>query len=393
MPANRWIGPFSPPPLRTLLRSTAYKLRPPHLEPFQPSVTRRQADVVRTLVNGGDRINPVLWEERPGQIPTIVVGGFVPEPQDATYLQRTLFTRHGSTYHLLFSRRGFSEDLFRAQLDDLVEELGLHHDAPPVLFAMSFGGGLVIDWLRRCREEGRHPAISGVVLVSPVACIDDILEPGAVKATTLLGRVIKGFLEVGASETTQERQEAWVERSRTVFLKMFESGAQNKEALKRVLTKAEGGRVRDGVIRCLKDITFVGAYERTDALRRLRSLETFPRGLGPLTHVPVSVLFAEKETSIMVESSPTRRLFETHLSRFFPNGTFAVVENPQGSPVQHASLLFHFFDFQPHLRRLYARVRRRLTVERRLRHAMSRMWRPAHESHRRRSIAAARTAA
>jgi hypothetical protein len=151
-------------------------------------------------------------------------------------------------------------------------------------------------------------------------------------------------------------------------------------------------KLRANVIESMRSITPAGACERIDALARME-----PVGSGGRTEVlhecPVLVLFAEKESSIMVEQAPTRLALERRLSGFFPQGEFALVENPQGAPVQHASLLFHFHNFEPHLNRFYKRLRQDLPGTRRIQHTLTRFLPPAHVARRRKAEAAARAAA
>jgi hypothetical protein len=338
----------------------------------------------------GAQINAIFREARPGLIPTIVVGGFVPGPFDATYLQRSLFLAHGSTYYLQFSPGGFSVEMFEAQLSDLVEELAWHHGTPPVVFSVSFGAGLVLQWLENLRRRHERAMVSGLVFVSPVACMEDILEPGTTKPSTLLGRAARGYNDP-AIAGDPVKLEAWVEKSRQIMVKMFESGAQNKEALKRVLSHREVMRIRRTVIESMRQITARGAVERMRALQDMAGPARASAGL-PIADVPAMVLFAEKESSIMVEDSPTRACLERDVREHFPDGTFAIVSNRNGSAVQHASLLFHCYSFEPHLQRFYRRVRQGLSGPRRFQHTWVKLVRPAHEARVRKSEASARAA-
>jgi pimeloyl-ACP methyl ester carboxylesterase len=384
-------GVSSAPPLRTVLRATRDRLSPPKQVPFQQSVTARQARLLAAGAAHPGQLCPMTVEDAPGQIPTIVVGGFVPGPRDATYLQRGIFGRHGSTYHIAFASGGFSAPLFEAQLGDLVEELSRHHRTPPVIFAVSYGAGLVIHWLRHLAELGRSPDLAGLILVSPVACTQDLIEPGAKKPATLLGRLVKGFLELPA-KATEAQIGAWVDKSQQVMIRMFESGVQNKETLKLVLAKNEVLRLRQTVVDSIRATTPTGACERLASLEAMPSPLEFDHDSLPLSRAPALVLFAEKEDSIMIESSPTRRAFETRLRRYFPKGSFLVVTNPQGGAVQHASLLFHCFNFNPPISRFFTRLHTELTGVRKLRHSFARVVRPAHSAGRRKAEAAARAA-
>jgi hypothetical protein len=73
----------------------------------------------------------------------------------------------------------------------------------------------------------------------------------------------------------------------------------------------------------------------------------------PLSEAPALILFAEKESSVLTETSPTRQAFESVLPAFFPRGELRVVTGEEGNAVQHASLIFHYFQFLPHIAGFY----------------------------------------
>jgi hypothetical protein len=197
-PLTAQIGRFaSPGPFRTFLRTTGYKLRPPRPVPFGPAIRHRQEALLASRAAAPHQRAALLHEARPGPVPTIVLGGFVPDATEAVFLLRGTLLHAGSLYCFNYSRRGFSTDLLCAQLSDLVDELNLLHGRPPVIFAISFGAGLLMEWLRRTRGARNQPGLRGLVLVSPVACVADLLPAGATKPGTLLGRALKPYIETG----------------------------------------------------------------------------------------------------------------------------------------------------------------------------------------------------
>src|SRR6185436_14842903 len=119
------------------------------------AVTRAQDDVLARNLAGPRQSATLLREHRFGATPTMVLGGFVPDSTEQVYLLRGFLLRHGSVYYFNYPRGGFSPELICAQLDDLVEELSLIHGQRPVVFAVSFGVGLVLEWLRRTRAASR----------------------------------------------------------------------------------------------------------------------------------------------------------------------------------------------------------------------------------------------
>jgi len=338
---------FTPPqPLHTFLRTTGYKLRPPrplpHLSPF----TRARDAVLASGAAGTHQLATLLIEKRPGPVPTIVLGGFVPDATEQVFLLRGFFLKQGSVYYLNYPRAGFSLDLICAQLDDLVAELN-RQGQRPALFGVSFGAGLMIGWLRRSRLAGRTHEIAGTILVSPVACAADIVAPDEPKPSTLIGRALKPFLDAGGSVNP-----GVIEKARVIFTKMFEAGAQNQASLRALMTAAELRHLHSHVISAIQSIDFTGACERLSALRELPALSAWDDGPRPLSTAPALVLYAEKETAVLHERSPTRAALATTLSAFFPAGTLQVIGGGT-SPVQHASLIFHYFQFLPPITAFY----------------------------------------
>lgn len=278
----------------------------------------------------------------------------MPDSTEQVFLLRGFLLRHGSVYYFNYARGGFSSDLICAQLDDLVEELATLHGQRPVIFAVSFGVGLVLEWLRRARATGRSPDLAGLVLVSPVACAADIVSPGEPKPATLIGRALKPYLDAGT-----QTDSGVIEKSRAIFAKMFEAGAQNREALRSLLTTEELRHLRGSVLGSIQSIDATGAIERVQALRDMPSLSAWKASADlPLNQAAALVLYAEKETAALAVNSPTRAAFESALTVFFPRGELRVVTAGQnGNPVQHASLIFHYFQFLPLIAAFYRRLK------------------------------------
>ena len=344
------IGRQPAAPLRLWLRTTGHKFRPPCPVTHTPRVSHRQMAMLAAGLAGPHQCAPLLVEPRPGPLPTIVVGGFVPDSTEALYLVRGSLLNHGSLFYFNYPRRGFSTELFFAQLSDLVEELSAGSGRPPVIMGISFGAGLVLEWLRRTARTETQPAVSGLVFVSPVACVEDLLDPAAPKPTTLLGRVIKPYV---AADGSVDR--AVIERSRAVFLKMFEAGAQNRAALRLLLSAEELRRLRDAVLATINAIEPTAARDRVQALCRFAPFND----PSPLCSAPTLVLFAEKESSVLCDGAPTERELRSRTTAWFPQGRCATVRNHPDNPVQHASLIFHARNFQPFLTGFYRSLRQK----------------------------------
>jgi hypothetical protein len=340
-------------PIRTLIRTTGYKLRPPRPLPFSPTIRQRQEAVLVSGVAGVHQAANILHEHRKGTVPTIVLGGFIPDATEQVFLMRGFLLKHGSIYYLNYSQHGFSIDLLFAQLDDLVEELSRLHGQSPVIFSVSFGVGLVMEWLKRARRSGRRIDLRGLVLISPVACVEDLLAPGDAKPTTLLGRAIKPYVDPHKLPDLTT-----VEKSRAIFTKMFESGAQNKESLRMLMTRGELSQLRGAVMKTIRTIQPAGACERVQALRLLEAPSSyFSQTLLPLSDAPALILYAEKESSVIADHSPTRFVLESAHRAYFPQSQHKIISNHRGSPVQHASLIFHCFNFLPVISAFYRTVK------------------------------------
>ena len=342
-------------PFQTLWRTTGHRFRPPQVTPFIPRIRRAQDAVL-----AGGEIQPaegvtLTREQHRGGTPTLVLGGFVPDGPEQVYLLRSFLIKQGSLYYAHYPDDGFSSDLIFAQLDDLVTELATVYGQPPVIFAVSFGAGLLLEWLRRMRLAGRTPAVRGIILVSPVACAADLLVPGEPKPTTLLGRAIKPYL--GSNDRTER---GGTEKSRAIFTKMFEAGAQNKEALRGLLTRQELRLLRTTVIGTLQRITSTGASARVQALLQLEFPSAyFCPTLLPLTEAPTLILYAEKEESVLTHLAPSRFALQTAHCAYFPQSACKTISNPRGSPVQHASLIFHCSNFLPPISAFYRGLKKR----------------------------------
>lgn len=346
-------------PLRTLWRSAGYKLRPPRPVAFVPQIDSR---VRARLAEGCDRpeqVAELLCELRPGPIPTVVLGGFVPDATEAVYILRGMFLRHGSVYYFNYPHDGFSAPLLFAQLEDLLEELSVRYGTPPIVMGISFGCGLLLEWLRRARRRDRPARLRGIVLVSPVTCTADVLERGIDKPGTMLGRALAPFLAASGGAP----EEAQVDRSRKLLLRMFEAGVQGRNAARVLLTRGELLLLRHRVMRTVGAITARGATER---IRAFAAMEPptgwFTLATAPLCEAPVLVLFAEKESSVLSKSAPSARLQEV-AGELFPSAQVRVVSARVGGPVQHASLVFHAFHFSPPLSRFYRRLRKHVALE------------------------------
>ncbi len=355
------FGKTSPaPPLRTLLRTTTHRFNPPRREVLSSAAGPAVRDALARGVGSVEALATVHCERKRGARPTLVLGGFVPDAGEQVYLLRGYLLRQGSVYYLDYSKTDFSAELLGAQLDDLALEIAAREGAPPVVVAVSFGAGVLLDWLRRARFAGRTPPdLAGIILVSPVCCADDIVAPGEAKPSTLLGRALQPMLDAPDCST-----DAAVGKARQIFARMFEAGAQNKAALATLLTKRELASLRASVLGTITGLSAHGALARVRAMKDMISPSRYlTPELLPLSDAPTLILYAEKEGAVISERSPARAALERACTAFFPRGVCRLVDNPRGTPVQHASLIFHVENFRPHFGRFYRALKNRKALE------------------------------
>lgn len=341
-------------PLKTFVRTTEERFRPSRVAPYQPAVTHAQTAALRRAAGSSDVRATIQREAGTGRVPTIVLGGMVPDASEQVFLLRRFLLRSGDVYYVSYPQASFSLDLLSAQLTDLVTELTGAGQAPVVL-AVSFGAGIVLEWLRRARLEGIEPPLGGLILVSPVTCVADLIAPGVAKPSTLIGRALKPYLEPNSVAT-----EATVEKSRAVFLRMFEAGAQNKMALRALMTAPEALRLRSAVMSTIRGLTAEGARQRVLALAAMPApTDYFSPRLLPLTEAPTLVLFAEREDAVLDAAAPVLFALERAPRAYFPRGAVQRISSKSGgAAVQHASLIFHVFEFLPPLQAFYQSMRR-----------------------------------
>jgi pimeloyl-ACP methyl ester carboxylesterase len=337
---------------QSFFRVKSHRQKAPRPRFFTPAVTRASDAALMRGVGEPRQLATILCEDQPGQHPTIVLGGFVPDSTEQVFLLRRMLFQSGSVYYLNYSRRGFSLELLCAQLDDLVEELTVLRGQRPVIFTVSFGGGLLVEWLRRDRAGLRPADIAGTILVSPVACVGDVLDPAESKPATLTARALKPYFDPPG-----KMSHTVVERSQAIFSKMFNAGAQNRDALLGLMNADEIGPFLEGIMVSIKGLDFAGASERVRALGQFVEPDAWSApDRTVLTEAPTLILYAESEGTVLTGNSPTRAALNTGLMQLFPKGECRVVTGG-ASPVQHASLIFHHHQFLPHVANFYKNLK------------------------------------
>lgn len=318
------------------------------IKPFTPRTRRRELLLGNRISSLHAVRNQIFKEKGTGEIPTIVIGGFVPDATEAVEFQRPLFRSYGSIYYLNFARNGFSLEMFYAQLADLIEDINCR-GKKPVIFCISFGCGLVNKFLG---SEANDPSlrIKGVVMASPVLCTADLVRPEREKGSgvRMLESNLKRILKTdGTQEGDVDRQ---IERARRCFQSLFEAGAENRELNHRHLS------IKRKIMDVVEKTPAQGGYQRVLALREFAP----PAAKRAIFAGPALVLLAEAEEDILVPTSPTLAALRTHDSRaiLFPRGKVrTVVSRSVGDAVAHASLIFHHHCYNPLIEAWFDKLR------------------------------------
>lgn len=303
-----------------------------NIKPYLPANRHRENGVYSSKQQGQMICrNQIFREKGYGNLPTIVVAGFVPDATEVIEFQRPLLKNRGAIYYMNYSRTGFDKNLFYAQLADLIDDINCRGESPSLL-GISFGAGLAVDFLRQ-QMTGRLN-IRELVLISPVLCINDLVRDGKDRdgGVRMLESSIKRIIKANEDgKTDVERQ---VERARRCFHALFEGGAENRHLTSRHLA------IRRKIMDVIEKTTANGGYERMLAMKEFPA----PDASTVLFSGPALLLFAEAEESILVPNSPTltRLRMPGEVKKIFPQGECCEISsgNPT-DPVSHASLIFH----------------------------------------------------
>ena len=335
-------------PALTSVATTATDLfRQMAIKPFTPARRRREFLLKNRIASLLAVRNQIFKEKGTGDIPTIVIGGFVPDATEAVEFQRPLLRSFGSIYYLNFARNGFSLEMLCAQLADLIEELNTRGQTP-VIFAISFGCGVLKAFLESATSEPTLK-IKGVIMVSPVLCAADLVRETREKGegVRMLESNLKRILKVDAS--VAEDVDRQIERARRCFQALFEAGAENRPLNRHHLA------IKKKIMEAVNKTPAIGGYQRVLAIRDFSP----PNGAAPIFTGPTLTLLAEKEEDLLVPASPTLQLLQDPDSRklLFPRGKVKMVKSPMvGDSVAHASLIFHQHCYNPLIAAWYDQI-------------------------------------
>lgn len=319
-------------PVVSAFTAAAGFMRSMSIKRFVPRFRRREFDVIEQNHDSHRMRCQIFREKGAGNVPTIVLGGFVPDSTETVEFQRKLLRRHGSIYYVNYGRNGFCREMFTAQLTDLIETLAFKGQKP-LIMGVSFGCGLLSDYLRKA-DERVHESVRGLILVSPVITTDDLIRSSGQKRDGI--RILESNLKkiVAADPDNEPDISKHIERSRRCFQALFNSGAENRTLNVRHLA------IRKKINDVIEHTSARGGFERVIALRDFR----FPLLSRTFFSGPVLTLLAENEADILVPSSPTLKLFSepSLYTRIFPSCLVKTVKSHAvDDGVAHASLIFH----------------------------------------------------
>jgi len=284
----------------------------------------------------------------------LLVPGLVPDGPETFLRQKKEFLARGDVSTVTWPYEAFDLEVvmatFQRFLDDARKE-----KRKAVLVGVSVGGGMVLEFLRRCREKGTRAEVAAVLLISPLTCVDDLAP--------MLKR-----LWVPIVTDTGEPVQA-LEKGRSFFRQLASRSAGTKGAAKgwkalfAALTPAGIGDLVDASIRkriekTLGSIPPSGAIARCKALQLLPGLESGDLVRNRLTDSPTLILWGSKERHTLNMDGPgTGTLCRPDLAeRHFNCAEIHWVYTKKGDTVPHASLLKHDKAFVKPIRRFLKRI-------------------------------------
>ena len=187
--------------------------------------------------------------------------------------------------------------------------------------------------------------IQGIILISPVLCLEDVVDPLAKRQSTLVGRAISHLYEI--DENDPEAVEKAMKKARNIFVKMFTSGRDMLNFTSKDLIPVFA--IEDHVLSIFENDIGIesGFFRRYLDLKYEKPLdESF------LASTPALVLFAEGEKDVLAQNSPTLSTFSDieKLRKIFPNGAVEFVYSKDSDrKVTHSDLIFQAERFVEHL--------------------------------------------
>jgi len=321
---------------------------------IQPAVAVRRTLLPRSRpTTSPDRAHMPVLRTRMGIGPfhTLMVPGLVPDGEETFLRVRSHFQLKGDISILTYPYQSFDIEPFMAAMDKFILDCR-RTKKRPLLLGVSVGGGFVLEYLRRAKERGEDLALSGIVLISPLSCPQDLAP--------ILRRLWNPIVATEGDSTLA------LEKGRNFFRQLASKSARTSSKamgwsrLLQAFTPQGLGDLMDAPIRAriertLAAIPAQGAIARCLALKDLRGLDAT---CAPLSQAPTLVLWGSKERHTLdIDGPGTRVLCRPDLAeKHFPEVQVQWVYGKKGETVPHASLLKHDKAFAPLLRQFLTRI-------------------------------------
>ncbi len=285
--------------------------------------------------------------------PSILIPGFLPEGNEAFFLMRKCFLKYGSVYYVNYPIRNFYKKTVFHQFYDTILEINNRklqnagQSSSPFLVGTSFGGHMIVSFLKWLRANNLMESldIKGIILISPVLCLDDLLDPELERQKTLIGRAVAHLLDAGDNDPEAILKN--MQKAKSILVKMFTSGRDllNFESKDLIPVFA----IEDEVLSVFKQTADVdaGYFDRFLEMRNEKPIKK-----EFLSNIPTQVLFAEGEGDVMTTRSPTMSAFTDldTLHTIFPNGSVEFVRSKSRKrKVTHSDLIFQADRFMEHV--------------------------------------------
>ncbi len=280
-----------------------------------------------------------------------LVPGLVPDARETFLRQRHLLQAFGSVTTVTYPRSGFDLSSVHQMLQQRIKA-AVRAGEQPVVVAVSIGAGIILDLLKATAGTPDELPLSGLILVSPLTCTDDLAP--------LLRRLVDPILNAGPDQALEA-----LEKGRSLFRMLASRSIQGSELVGwrkglALLTPSGLRAWHDRAVlaridQTLAGITPQGALARVSSLRLLKGIAEHRR---PLSKAPTLILWGSKERQTLSMDGPGARLLSRpdFAFRVFPHLQVQFVYDSAGDEVPHASLLKHAHAFNPHLKSFLRRL-------------------------------------
>jgi len=284
---------------------------------------------------------------------SLLVPGLVPDGLETFHRIRKHFQAKGDVSVLTYPYEGFTLETLFERIDQFLSDCA-KQKRKPVLVGVSVGGGFLLEYLRRRKLSGIAPAIAGLVLVSPLTCVDDLAP--------ILHRLWKPIVADDPNATQA------LEKGRSFFRQLASKSTSKREVpagwkgffagfTPQGLNDFLEAPLRARIEKTLSLMPASGAILRCRILKEFNGLEK----TGPavvLTDRPTLILWGSKERhTLNVDGPGVGTLCRPDLAeKHFPNAQIQWIYTGDGEAVPHASLLKHDKAFSRPLREFLVRL-------------------------------------